>query len=96
MNRRQFLTGAIGAAVGLAIGIRPQQSSGWHHCVSVSSDMCRREIYLDGHAIPEFAMWNTALTTEEIALLAKGLSPTLVRPENLIALRFVIDEARAL
>ena len=36
-------------------------------------------------AIAEAAMWNAALTDEEVAILAKGYSPLLVRPQNLVA-----------
>jgi hypothetical protein len=35
--------------------------------------------------IAEVALWNVALTAAEIAALAKGVSPLLVRPKNLAA-----------
>lgn len=34
--------------------------------------------------IAEAAMWNVALTQEEMAALAKGFSPSLIRPDNLV------------
>jgi hypothetical protein len=35
--------------------------------------------------IAELAVWNIALSDEEVALLAKGISPLLVHPESLVA-----------
>ncbi|KKM82271.1 hypothetical protein LCGC14_1321200, partial [marine sediment metagenome] len=35
--------------------------------------------------IAECAIWNVALTDEEAAILSKGFSPLLVRPQNLVA-----------
>jgi len=35
--------------------------------------------------IAEAAIWNVALTDAEVAILAKGYSPLLVRPQNLVA-----------
>jgi len=35
--------------------------------------------------IAEAGIWNVALTDEEVAILAKGYSPLLVRPQNLVA-----------
>jgi hypothetical protein len=35
-------------------------------------------------SIGEFGVWNVALTDEEVAILAKGYSPLLVRPQSLI------------
>lgn len=40
--------------------------------------------YLSG-LLAEAAIWNAALTDDEVALLAKGVSPLLVRPEALVA-----------
>ena len=40
--------------------------------------------YMPG-AIAEAAIWNAALTDDEVAILAKGYSPLLVRPQNLVA-----------
>lgn len=34
--------------------------------------------------IAELAFWNAALTAEEMAILAKGFRPTLVRPQSLV------------
>jgi hypothetical protein len=34
--------------------------------------------------IGESAIWNVALTAEEVAALAKGYSPLLIRPQNLV------------
>ncbi len=39
--------------------------------------------FVDG-AIAEPAIWNAALTDAEIASLAKGVSPALIRPESLV------------
>ncbi len=39
--------------------------------------------YMDGH-IAEAAIWNVALTDAEVAILAKGYSPLLVRPSGLV------------
>jgi len=40
--------------------------------------------FLDGD-VAEAAIWNVALTDEEVAALAKGFSPLLIRPANLKA-----------
>ena len=40
--------------------------------------------YMDGQ-IAEAAIWNVALTAAEIASLAKGMSPLMVRPASLIS-----------
>jgi hypothetical protein len=50
--------------------------------------MLRRDGYLQGPVdglIAEAGMWNVALTDDEVAILAKGVSPQLVRPGNLVA-----------
>lgn len=39
-------------------------------------------LYLNGQ-VAEFAVWSAALTTEEIASLAKGVSPLSIRPDSL-------------
>jgi len=39
--------------------------------------------YFDG-SIAEAAIWSAALTDDEVAILAKGVSPLLVRPESLV------------
>jgi len=41
-------------------------------------------IYFSG-AIAEAAIWNVALTDDEVAMLAKGFSPLFIRPQNLVA-----------
>jgi hypothetical protein len=38
-----------------------------------------------GHQIAEFAIWNVALSTAELAALAKGFSPQLIRPSALVS-----------
>lgn len=35
--------------------------------------------------ISEVGYWNVALTDADVAVLAKGVSPLLVRPEGLVA-----------
>ncbi len=40
--------------------------------------------YADG-LIAEVAVWNIALTDDEVAILAKGYSPLFVHPQNIIA-----------
>ena len=45
--------------------------------------------YMDGN-IAEAGFWNVALTVDEIAALAKGYSPVLVRPESLVSYRDLI------
>ena len=40
--------------------------------------------YFSGN-LAEGAIWNVALTAAEVAILAKGYSPLLVRPQNLVA-----------
>jgi hypothetical protein len=39
--------------------------------------------YMDG-LLAEVAIWNAALSDEEVASLAAGFSPLLVKPENLV------------
>lgn len=39
--------------------------------------------YLDG-GVAELGVWNVALTDTEVALLAKGYAPPLVRPQSLV------------
>ncbi len=39
--------------------------------------------YINGR-MAEVAMWSAALTAEEIAILAKGFSPYLIRPQSLV------------
>lgn len=39
--------------------------------------------YMSGY-IAEAAVWSAALTDEEVAILAEGISPLLVRPQNLV------------
>lgn len=39
--------------------------------------------YTNGR-IAEVGIWNAALTTDEIAALAKGISPRLIRPQSLV------------
>ncbi|GAI03312.1 unnamed protein product, partial [marine sediment metagenome] len=41
-------------------------------------------LYMDGY-LAEAAVWNIALTDEEVATLAKGFSPLFVHPQNLVA-----------
>lgn len=38
-----------------------------------------------GDRIAEVGVWNVALSDDEIAALGKGISPLLVRPQNLVA-----------
>jgi hypothetical protein len=40
-------------------------------------------LYADGK-IADAAIWNVALTAAEIASLAKGISPRLIRPQSLV------------
>ena len=40
--------------------------------------------YFNGH-IAEVAVWDVALTDEEITALSKGISPLLIRPDNLVS-----------
>lgn len=40
--------------------------------------------YFDGN-LAEIGLWNVALTDTEIAILAKGVSPLFIRPQNLVA-----------
>lgn len=43
-------------------------------------------------AIAEVAIWNAALTDSEVASLAKGFSPRLIRPQSLVRYRPFIRE----
>jgi len=43
-----------------------------------------REAYFSG-SIAEVGVWNVALTDAEAAILAKGYSPLLIRPQSLVA-----------
>lgn len=43
----------------------------------------RQNVYLDG-AVAESAIWNAALTPEELKLLAKGVKPIYIRPDKLV------------
>ncbi|KKK59939.1 hypothetical protein LCGC14_3029330, partial [marine sediment metagenome] len=40
--------------------------------------------YMD-ESIAEVAIWNVALSNAEVALLAKGFSPLLIKPESLVS-----------
>ncbi len=40
--------------------------------------------YVSGY-VTEAAIWNAVLTDEEVAILAKGFSPLLIHPQNLVA-----------
>jgi hypothetical protein len=42
------------------------------------------DVFFDGR-IAEAAIWNVALLSAEIAALAKGMRPLLIRPQNLVA-----------
>jgi len=44
--------------------------------------------------IAEFAIWNVALTDVEVAILAKGYSPLLVRPQNLVSYWPLVRDSR--
>lgn len=58
-----------------------------------------RENYFDGR-VAEAAVWNVALNASEIAALATGLRPSLVRPQSLVLyvpiIRDVLDLRAAL
>lgn len=41
------------------------------------------DVYFDGR-IAEVGIWNAALTADEMAALAKGFSPRLIRPQSLV------------
>ncbi len=45
--------------------------------------------YMSDSSVEE-ANWNVALTDAEVAALASGVSPLLVRPENLVRYRPLI------
>jgi len=53
--------------------------------VSIGGQKAASESRWHSGGIAEAAIWNVALTTDEIAVLAEGVSPLLVRPESLVA-----------
>lgn len=84
MNRRSFLRIAIALPLLpkaiLKEWLAPRNS--WHHAHSVFGADCTRIVVEDAVA---GAYWDTALTDKEIAALAQGWPPYLVRPENLVS-----------
>lgn len=42
------------------------------------------DVFFDG-AVAEVGIWDAALTDDDVAILAKGIAPRLVRPQNLVA-----------
>ena len=52
-------------------------------------------LYFDG-SIAEAAIWNAALTDDEILSLAKGFTPDQIRPQNLVFYAPLIRELQDL
>jgi len=53
-------------------------------CIGVRANSGTHSEYMSGR-IAEAAIWNVALTGAEVAILAAGYSPLLVRPQSLVA-----------
>lgn len=51
--------------------------------IGANSNSAGPALYCDG-SIAEVGVWNVALTAAEVAILATGASPTLVRPQSLV------------
>jgi hypothetical protein len=89
-DRRVFLNGggkATSAVSRIPSGIDRNSIGTRDSAVAATNDF--------GGALAECALWDAALTDEEVAILALGYSPLLVRPQNLYAylplVRDVID-----
>lgn len=55
-----------------------------HNAVALGYNKGAAGFYFNG-AIAEVGLWSAALTVEELAALAKGISPLLIRPAALVA-----------
>lgn len=78
-NRDIYLDGGSNASN--ATSVTPVNLS--HTILGVSHTNSAFNQHMNGE-IAEAAIWNTALTVEEVAILAAGYSPLLVRPESLV------------
>jgi hypothetical protein len=53
--------------------------------IGVSRASSIDQAFNSGGRLAEAGFWNAALTDEEIAALAKGIPPIMIRPQNLVA-----------